>query len=272
MADSGDQLATFPLDPALSQPTTPDTAPSPRPRRPPAGLDTSRDLAYRNHACGHQHPATGRQLDGDHSRSQDQPRRGVGTGPPRSHPELSTVAPWVSKWLAPIARTDPRASAPRSAPGPTRFPTMSRPGSSGDRGAVESGQLAGAYHARNSRHGTFTETVPGRGAGARSFQRHGYRYDLSTEPTGSRSWPRRSPRAALAGGRRQRLRPLSGRVIRSGWTGLGEVGATASKIPAPSPRRGGEVQPGPGGVSPLRLTCATPTARPWCTMGTVIIS
>lgn len=44
--------------------------------------------------------------------------------------------------------------------------------------------LQAAYHARNSRYGTFAETVPGRGVGARSFQRHGYRYDLSTESDG----------------------------------------------------------------------------------------
>ncbi|HLA76534.1 MAG TPA: protein kinase [Vicinamibacteria bacterium] len=44
--------------------------------------------------------------------------------------------------------------------------------------------LQAAYHARNGRYGTFTEALPGRGVAARSFQRHHYRFDLTTEADG----------------------------------------------------------------------------------------
>ncbi len=41
-----------------------------------------------------------------------------------------------------------------------------------------------AYHAKNGRYGTFAETLPVRGVGARSFARHGYRFELTTDSDG----------------------------------------------------------------------------------------
>ncbi len=44
--------------------------------------------------------------------------------------------------------------------------------------------LQAAHHQRTGRYGTFAETIPGRAVSPRSFERHGYRYDLTLESDG----------------------------------------------------------------------------------------